>query len=458
MPSQITWMSLVVFVDIVGIALVAPLLPMIAKDIGLSHTMFGIIGSFYGVAQIFSGPVMGGISDVSGRKVVFLISLAGAALAYLGLAAATVYQSMVLMACSRITVGLVKQTMTIATAFITDETTPTERTRALATLFSVMNIGFIIGAAVGGILSSKIGLVAPVGLSMAMYIIAFVICLFKIDDKGGSLGTKQVCPTLAAKGIAFSEYSNKEAPHALPEAERKNDKRAILSQVWEEFLGVGEDMWKNELVRKIGISSFLSTLSLVTVQTSFTMVMQKKFDLTGKENGYLIGYTSTVNTMVLMLLSERLERKLQSMRLGHGFVFPATAVLSGLSLLLQARSKSLSFVMMLMVVGSIGESLFKVYISSLFTKLYKAEIGAAQGILGNIEALCRIIAPFLSGILLDFGGISMPWTFAGCLHIILFTYTITSFSPTLDEEDVRLLEKENEMKEKQEREKETKQD
>eukprot|EP01060_Flectonema_neradi_P030563 TRINITY_DN4471_c2_g1_i1.p1 TRINITY_DN4471_c2_g1~~TRINITY_DN4471_c2_g1_i1.p1 ORF type:complete len:484 (+),score=58.71 TRINITY_DN4471_c2_g1_i1:82-1452(+) len=448
MPSQITWMSLVVFVDIIGIALVAPLLPMIAKEIGLSHTMFGVVGSLYGVAQIFSGPVMGGISDVSGRKVVFLISLVGAAVAYLGLAAATVYNSMFLMALSRITVGLVKQTMTIATAFITDETSISDRTRSLATLFSVTNIGFIVGASLGGIFSNKFGLLMPVGLSTVMYLLAFLICLTKIDDKGGSLGTKQVCPTLAAKGISFSEYSNKEAPHALPEATRKDDSRPIFTQVWEEFLGVGEDMLKNELVRKIGISSFLSTLSLVTVQTSFTMVMQRKFDLSGKENGYLISYTATVNTMVLMLLSERIERKLQSMRVGHGIAFPATAVLSGLSLILQARSKSITFMMILMIFSALGESLFKVYISSLFTKLYKAEIGAAQGILGNIEAVCRIIAPFLSGLLLDFGGISMPWTFAGCLHIILFTYTATSFSPTLDEEDIRALEKE---KEKQER-------
>ena len=441
MPSQVQWMLLVVFVDIVGIAMVAPILPTIGKELGLSHTMFGFVGSFYGLAQAFSSPVMGAISDARGRKGVFLISLVGAALAYLTLGMALTYNAAWLLGVSRVTVGLVKQTMTIAISFITDETEPEARTSAIATLFSITNLAFILGAPFGGILSQKTSTKYPVLISAALYALAFLVCKLKIEDKGGSLGTKQVCPSLAAKGLKPSQYANKKAPHALPSAKEgaeAEERKPILQSVVQEFTGLLEDMWTNETIRKIGVAAFMSTLAVVVIQTSFTSVVVNKFDLTTREASYLVSYTALLNALWMFALTERVEKALRSFN-----IFPVSALLSGGALIVQAKCDSLKPVMLCMLVGSLGDALFKVFLSSVFTKLYEAEIGAAQGLFGNIEALCRVAAPAIAGVLLDAGGLSMPWTFAGALNIVVAAYCHIYFSDldSDNNEEIRLQEK-----------------
>eukprot|EP01064_Diplonema_japonicum_P003206 TRINITY_DN1209_c1_g2_i1.p1 TRINITY_DN1209_c1_g2~~TRINITY_DN1209_c1_g2_i1.p1 ORF type:complete len:459 (+),score=63.63 TRINITY_DN1209_c1_g2_i1:35-1378(+) len=433
--AQLRWMNTVVFLDILGIAMVVPLLPIIGREMGLSHTTYGFVGSLYGIAQIFSGPVMGAISDVKGRKSVFLLSLMGAFLAYAMLGYGATVQSIVLLSISRVIVGLVKQTMTIATAFVTDETTTETRTNSLATLFSITNIAFIIGAPVGGILSTK-SILYPVACSSVCYITGFLLCYFKIEDKGGSLGTKQVCPSLAARGLSPSEYSNKKAPHAIPDQDQPTEARPIFSTILTEFKGLWEDMWKNVLMKKIAVASFLSTLSVVIVQTSFTMVTKERFSLTSKESSYLVSYQAGMNSFVLFFLSGKIEKFLKSRKVPLSTVFPVAALMSGASLVLQARCHSLKPLCGIMVLGALGDALFKVNLSALFTKLYEAEIGAAQGLFGNIEAICRVIAPAVSGLLLDTGGLSMPWTFAGALNIILAAYCTSALSRADDEDDL----------------------
>ncbi|KAJ9453903.1 Tetracycline resistance protein [Diplonema papillatum] len=435
MVSQVTWMCIVVFLDIVGIALVAPLLPMIARDMGLSHTQWGVIGSLYGLAQVFSGPVMGAVSDVMGRKRVFLISIAGATAAYCMLGAADVTKSLALLALSRVIVGLVKQTMTIAVAFITDETSPDQRTSALGTLFALSNVAFIVGAPVGGVLSSTCGGFCPVMLSSVLYAAAFALCFFKVEDRGGSLGFKQVCPSLAAKGLSPADYANQEAPHALPaQSNIASSPRPILSSVRDEFEGLLTDMWRNVLVRQIATASLLSTLSMVLVQASFTMVAKEKFDLTNRTATYIVSYQALVNAFVLYFLSAKTEKLLRSLNCNTNAVYPFAALLTGGSLVLQAKTGSLGMCMGLMLFAALGDALFKVHLSSLFTKLYEAEIGAASGLFGTIESVCRIFAPLLSGLLLDMGA-SMPWTFAGCLNIILAGYCYASFSTDAPDAD-----------------------
>ena len=418
-------MLFVVFLDITGIALVAPLLPSIGTELGLTHTQFGFVGSLYGVAQAFSSPVMGAISDARGRKGVFLISLAGATLAYVLLGVGLAYKVVWLLGVSRITVGLVKQTMTIAISFITDETLAAERTPAIATLFSITNVAFIIGAPLGGILSGKFGLMTPVVLSSVLYAAAFALCKWLIEDKGGSLGTKQVCPSLAAQGLKPSEYSNKKAPHPIKE-EESVERGPIFATVLQEFKGLTTDMINNHSVRKVAIASFLSTLAVVTVQSSFTSVAVGKYNFTTREASYLISYKALLGAFWMMCMSEKVEKRLRAF--GSDNIFPASALLSGVALVCQARASTVYGMMTCMLFGSLGDALFKVFLSSLFTKLYEAEIGAAQGIFGNIESLCRVAAPALSGLLLDVGGLAMPWTFAGALNIIVASYCHSAFS------------------------------
>ncbi|XP_048208426.1 major facilitator superfamily domain-containing protein 9 isoform X2 [Perognathus longimembris pacificus] len=92
------------FLDLFGVSMVIPLLNLHAKSLGASPIVAGIIGSSYGILQLFSSTLMGCWSDVVGRRVSLLVCILFSALGYLLLGVST---NVFLLALARVPVGLV---------------------------------------------------------------------------------------------------------------------------------------------------------------------------------------------------------------------------------------------------------------------------------------------------------------------------------------------------------------
>ncbi len=73
----------VCFVDMIGLMIVAPLLPFFAVRLGAAPSLVGPLVSSFAVAQLLASPLWGRISDRYGRRPVLLIGLAASATAYL---------------------------------------------------------------------------------------------------------------------------------------------------------------------------------------------------------------------------------------------------------------------------------------------------------------------------------------------------------------------------------------
>ncbi|XP_066123989.1 major facilitator superfamily domain-containing protein 9 isoform X4 [Saccopteryx bilineata] len=95
---------LVGFLDLFGVSMVVPLLSLHIKSLGASPTVAGIVGSSYGILQLFSSPLVGCWSDVVGRRFSLLVCILFSALGYLILGAST---NLFLFALARVPVGLV---------------------------------------------------------------------------------------------------------------------------------------------------------------------------------------------------------------------------------------------------------------------------------------------------------------------------------------------------------------
>src|SRR5690349_24300732 len=76
------------FVDMVGLAMIVPLLPFYATDLGANATVVGLLVSAFSVAQLAVAPVWGRFSDRYGRRPAILAGLLLTAGAYLIFAAA----------------------------------------------------------------------------------------------------------------------------------------------------------------------------------------------------------------------------------------------------------------------------------------------------------------------------------------------------------------------------------
>jgi MFS family permease len=71
------------FVDMLGYAMVFPLLPLYALRLQASPTVIGLMVASFSVAQVAASPLWGRFSDRFGRRPVLLVSLSGSCLAFL---------------------------------------------------------------------------------------------------------------------------------------------------------------------------------------------------------------------------------------------------------------------------------------------------------------------------------------------------------------------------------------
>ena len=86
-PSRAMFtLILSIMVDVFGFTMVMPLLPALAKSLGATDFMYGLIISSNAVAVLIFGPIWGKLSDKYGRKPILMISQAGTGVAFLLLA------------------------------------------------------------------------------------------------------------------------------------------------------------------------------------------------------------------------------------------------------------------------------------------------------------------------------------------------------------------------------------
>lgn len=150
---------LIVFVQLIGASMVLPILPLYAsREFNMNPAMITLINTAFFAAQFIAGPFLGRLSDRYGRIPVLLVSQIGTVIAFLMLGFAN---SVSMLFAARILDGITGGNIIVAQAYIADITTPKERSTALGYLFAAFGVGFIVGPAIGGILSSQFSYQTP---------------------------------------------------------------------------------------------------------------------------------------------------------------------------------------------------------------------------------------------------------------------------------------------------------
>lgn len=146
----------VVALDALSIGLVLPVLPKLVAQVShgsASQTGFyvGTLFSIYSMMQFLFSPLVGALSDKWGRRPVLLTSLLCLGLnTLLWVWAGSIGQLLAL----RLTAGLFASNVSVASAYISDITPVEKRSQYFGLIGAMFGLGFIIGPAVGGILSA----------------------------------------------------------------------------------------------------------------------------------------------------------------------------------------------------------------------------------------------------------------------------------------------------------------
>jgi len=167
-------LMLVAFVDMMGLMMIWPLLPLYADNLGATPTIVGLLAASFPVAQLVSSPVWGYVSDRYGRRPALLVGLGASALAYIVFGFA---HSVWLLFVSRFVQGLGGGTTGVVQAYVADSMLPRERAKALGWLSAATSAGVLFGPGIGSLVH-KFGDAAP-GLIASVLVLVNVAFAWK---------------------------------------------------------------------------------------------------------------------------------------------------------------------------------------------------------------------------------------------------------------------------------------
>lgn len=151
--AAMPFIMITVLLDMMSIGIIAPVLPKLIgtfMDSGASTSVgYGLAQAAFAIAQFFSAPILGGLSDKHGRRPVLLLGLLGMAVNFFVTALATEFWMLLAV---RVMGGAVCANIAVANAYVADITEPQHRARNYGLLGAMFGVGFILGPVMGGIL------------------------------------------------------------------------------------------------------------------------------------------------------------------------------------------------------------------------------------------------------------------------------------------------------------------
>lgn len=140
---------LAIFVDVLGYSMILPLLPAIAQgQFGASNLVIGVLIASNAFTAFLFAPIWGKLSDLFGRKPMFIIAQLGTLVSFLIMGFSN---SLSMIFFSRILDGIFGGQIPIIRAYVVDITDQKTRSSEMARVTAAMAFGMIFGPAIGGL-------------------------------------------------------------------------------------------------------------------------------------------------------------------------------------------------------------------------------------------------------------------------------------------------------------------
>lgn len=189
-PKQaaIGFIFITMLIDITGWGIIIPVIPKLIKelihgDISEAAKIGGWLTFAYAFTQFIFAPLIGNLSDKYGRRPIILISLFAFSMDYLLLAIAPTITWLFV---GRIIAGLTGASITTASAYIADVSTPENRAKNFGMIGAAFGLGFIIGPVIGGLLGqygARVPFYAAAVLCLLNFLYGFFILPESLDKE-----------------------------------------------------------------------------------------------------------------------------------------------------------------------------------------------------------------------------------------------------------------------------------
>lgn len=368
--QQLRVLIAVSFVDMLGFAIILPLLPFYALRLTATPEMVGWIIASFSIAQLIAAPVWGRVSDHYGRRPALIIGLTASAIAFLvfGLA-----HSLLVLFISRIVQGAGGGTTGVAHAYVSDTMAPGDRARALGWLSAATAAGVMVGPAIGS----------------------------------GAAHFGHEMPGFVAAALCF--LNAWAAWKWLPESRSKEDRAVprVRKPVWHAAWVVVRHpagpaarlIW----IYGVGMMAF----SLLT--SVLALWLDARFGVTEKTIGWFFVYNGLLSLVLRsLLLGPVVDRigEMRAMRLG--------ALILAVGLMAYTLAPTLWLLAAIIPLVPIGTALLFPASTSLLSRATPPEeLGTTMGVAQTFAGIARIIAPIAGTIAFQRIGVNAPFLLGG---------------------------------------------
>ncbi|HET7614455.1 MAG TPA: MFS transporter [Gemmatimonadaceae bacterium] len=390
MRGKLTVLMITAFVDMLGLAMIIPLLPFYATKLGASNTIVGVLIAAFSIAQLASAPLWGKFSDRYGRRPALLVGLLISAVAYVIFAyAATLW----LLLLSRVVQGLGGGTIGVVQAYVADASAEKDRAKGLGWLSAATSLGAVVGPAIGSVLIHW-GRHAP-GIASAIFCV--LVSIFA--------------------GIYLRE--SREAPTT---AEHEMVHQSGGGAIWSVISRPKEPAQRLIWIYTIAIGAFYGTAP------TLPLILADRLPVTEANVGFFVMYLGGMGVIVRAGILGRMIEWLGEARLTRFGL-----VLLSIGLALIAAVHSFTTLLVALTLMPLGTAFVFPCVTAMLSRVVpKRHRGLYMGVQHTFGGVSRVVFPLAAGVAMDRVGLGFPFIVAGVLVLgtLLLTASMEEYAPT----------------------------
>lgn len=352
-----------------------PVLPYLVRQFDQSALTVGALAMSYSAAQFLAAPLLGTLSDRFGRRPVLILSVLGSAAAYVTFGFA---RALWVLFAARIIDGLTGANYTAAQAYVADITpSPAARAARFGLIGAALGVGFIVGPALGGLLST-ISLQAPAFGAAAMSLAAAVFGLFAL-------------------------------PESLPAGARNPFTLATINPL--RFL---KETVRRPGLRGVYLAVFACGIALSSLRTNFPVLTAVKFHLGPASTGAFLFYAGVISVVMQGGVLRRIAGRWPTRSIAATGLAVMACGFVGL-----AVAPAVWALYVALLFYGVGSALAMPMLTSTISGAADArEQGAVLGASQAVQSLAFIVGPLVAGRLFDVWGPSTPYS-TGAVWLLL---------------------------------------
>ncbi|XP_045765679.1 major facilitator superfamily domain-containing protein 9-like isoform X2 [Maniola jurtina] len=343
---------------------------------GGNHIYVGLLGSMFAGFQLLSGPVIGSLSDLKGRKQILILTILVCCVAYLIMGVTNYFAIILLM---RPVLGIFKHTQLLAKASVPDyECDEMKQSVIYGKMFAICGVGIALGPIVGGHIVED----HPIhGFRFVAILVAicFLVnaCLVYLLPKVNVPVRRKFNPTSSSHSILHS----------------------LLSCSKQSFVQLSKVEWSKYWI--IFMFQALSSFAMGVYVSNYALYLKTQYGLSPKYIGYVVSIQGVIGAisgfMMGYINSFYTHDKDYSIRNYHVFILLSASLL-GICL-------SINIVMYtaLSIPLAIGNAVGRlVTLDMLLKRSHGDHRGTLIGASNSVRSLCQVVAPLVAGFIGEF--------------------------------------------------------